>query len=129
MCRLICRLLLAGLLAAMSNSPAAAQNYPTKPVTFVTPAAAGNSPDVITRLVADRLTQLWKQQVVVINRPGAGGLIAAQTASGLPNDGYSLYLTQASTYNVLPIQQGSKMPDRKRTRLNSSHVSETGMPS
>src|ERR1043166_7048648 len=110
MCRLICGLLLAGLLAAISNSPAAAQNYPTKPVTFVTPAAAGNSPDVITRLVADRLTQLWKQQVVVINRPGAGGLIAAQAASGLPNDGYSLYLTQASTYNVLPIQQGSKMP-------------------
>ena len=109
MCRLICGLLLAGL-AAASSTPATAQNYPTKPVTFVTPAAAGNSPDVITRLVADRLTQLWKQQVVVINRPGAGGLIAAQAASGMPNDGYSLYLTQASTYNVLPIQHGSKMP-------------------
>ena len=45
------------------------------------PAAAGNSPDVVTRIVADRLTQLWKQQVVVINRPGAGGLIAAQAAA------------------------------------------------
>jgi|ERR1051326_4302471 tripartite-type tricarboxylate transporter receptor subunit TctC len=103
-------LLLAGVVAATSSTPAAAQDYPTRPVTFITPAAAGNSPDVITRLVADRLTQLWKQQVVVINRPGAGGLIAAQAASGLPNDGHSLYLTQASTYNVLPIQQGSKMP-------------------
>jgi tripartite-type tricarboxylate transporter receptor subunit TctC len=108
--RLECGLLLAGLLTAASVAPVAAQDYPTKPVTFVTPAAAGNSPDVITRLVADRLTQLWKQQVVVINRPGAGGLIAAQAAAGLPNDGYSLYLTQASTYTVLPIQQGSKMP-------------------
>ena len=108
--RSISSLLFAGVLAAASNTSAGAQDYPTKPVTFITPAAAGNSPDVITRLVADRLTQLWKQQVVVINRPGAGGLIAAQAASGLPNDGYSLYLTQASTYNVLPIQQGSKMP-------------------
>ena len=107
--RLGSSLLLATLLV-VSAAPAYAQDYPTKPVTFVTPAAAGNSPDVITRLVADRLTQLWKQQVVVINRPGAGGLIAAQAAAGLPNDGYSLYLTQASTYSVLPIQHGSKMP-------------------
>jgi tripartite-type tricarboxylate transporter receptor subunit TctC len=102
-------LLLAGLLAATSST-ATAQDYPSKPVTFVTPAAAGNSPDVIIRLVADRLTRLWKQQVVVINRPGAGGLIAAEAAAALPNDGYSLYLTQASSYTVLPIHEGSKMP-------------------
>jgi tripartite-type tricarboxylate transporter receptor subunit TctC len=110
MCRLASSLLLAGLLALISASPGAAQDYPTRPVSFVTPAAAGNSPDVIIRLVADRLTQLWKQQVIVINRPGAGGLIAAQAASGLPNDGYSLYLTQASSYTVLPIHEGSRMP-------------------
>jgi tripartite-type tricarboxylate transporter receptor subunit TctC len=87
-----------------------AQDFPSKPVTFVTPAAAGNSPDVVTRVVADKLTQLWKQQVVVINRPGAGGLIAAQAAAALPKDGYSIYMTQASTYTVLPIQQEGKMP-------------------
>jgi tripartite-type tricarboxylate transporter receptor subunit TctC len=103
------RLALAGLLAAF-GAPAAAQDYPAKTVTFITPAAAGNSPDVLTRVVADRLTQLWKRQVVVVNRPGAGGLIAAEAAAGLPNDGYSIYMTQASTYTVLPIQQGSKMP-------------------
>ncbi|MBV8827026.1 MAG: hypothetical protein JO084_03350 [Bradyrhizobiaceae bacterium] len=107
--RLACRTVLAGLLALAAGAPAAAQDYPTKPVTFVTPAAAGNSPDVIIRLVADRLTQLWKQQVIVINRPGAGGLIAAEAAAGLPNDGYSLYLTQASSYTVLPIHEGSRM--------------------
>jgi tripartite-type tricarboxylate transporter receptor subunit TctC len=96
--------------AGAASLPAQAQDYPNKPVTFVTPAAAGNSPDVVTRLIADRLTQLWKQQIVVINRPGAGGLIAAQAAAQLPKDGYSIYMTQASTYTVLPIQQGSKMP-------------------
>jgi tripartite-type tricarboxylate transporter receptor subunit TctC len=90
--------------------PAQAQDYPNKAVQFVTPAAAGNSPDVVTRIVADRLTQLWKQQVVVINRPGAGGLIAAQAAAQLPTDGYSIYMTQASTWTVLPIQQEGKMP-------------------
>jgi tripartite-type tricarboxylate transporter receptor subunit TctC len=97
------------LVAAM---PAQAQNYPTKPVTIITPAAAGNSPDVITRLVADRLTQLWKQQIVIINRPGAGGLIAAQAAAAgnIEKDGYTLYMTQASTFNVLPIMQEGKMP-------------------
>jgi tripartite-type tricarboxylate transporter receptor subunit TctC len=110
MYRFASALLLAGLLALTSAASVAAQDYPTRPVTFVTPAAAGNSPDVIIRLVADRLTQLWKQQVIVINRPGAGGLIAAQAAAGLPNDGYSLYLTQASSYTVLPIHEGSRMP-------------------
>ena len=101
---------IAAALSIPAQDNAQAQDYPNKPVTFITPAAAGNSPDVVTRLVADKLTQLWKQQVVVINRPGAGGLIAAQAAAQLPKDGYSIYMTQASTYTVLPIQQGSKMP-------------------
>ena len=97
-------------LVAAASCAAQAEDYPSKPVQFITPAAAGNSPDVVTRIVADRLTGLWKQQVVVINRPGAGGLIAAQAAAALPKDGYSIYMTQASTYTVLPIQQGAKMP-------------------
>jgi len=92
------------------NCSAQAQDYPTKPVTFITPAAAGNSPDVVTRVVADRLTQLWKQQIVVLNRPGAGGLIAAQAAAGVEKDGYTLYMTQASTFTVLPVTQEGKMP-------------------
>jgi tripartite-type tricarboxylate transporter receptor subunit TctC len=97
---------------------AKAQGYPNKPVTFITPAAAGNSPDVVGRIVADKLSQMWKQQVVIINRPGAGGLIAAQAAaaSNVEKDGYTLYMSQASTFNVLPIQQEGKMPfDLMRT--------------
>jgi tripartite-type tricarboxylate transporter receptor subunit TctC len=94
------------------GAAASAQDYPSKPVTFITPAAAGNSPDVVTRLVADKLTQIWKQQIVVLNRPGAGGLIAAQAAaaSNIEKDGYTLYMAQASTFTVLPITQGAKMP-------------------
>src|SRR6478736_7020350 len=97
-------------IAMVASLPAHAQEYPTKPVTFITPAAAGNSPDVATRFVADRLAQIWKQQVVILNRPGAGGLIAAQAAAAVTPDGYTLYMTQASTYTVLPIVQAGKMP-------------------
>jgi len=100
----------AAAIAAIAALPAQAQDYPSKPVTFITPAAAGNSPDVVTRIVADKLTQLWKQQIVVINRPGAGGLIAVQAAAGVDKDGYTIYMTQASTYTVLPMQQEGKMP-------------------
>jgi tripartite-type tricarboxylate transporter receptor subunit TctC len=89
--------------------PAQSQDYPAKPVTFITPAAAGNSPDVVTRIVADRLTQIWKQQIIVLNRPGAGGLIAAQAAAGVEKDGYTLYMSQASTFTVLPIEQEGKL--------------------
>src|ERR1700692_2059465 len=85
-------------LALVARFPAQAQDFPNKPVTFITPAAAGNSPDVVTRLIADQLTQLWKQQVVVINRPGAGGLIAAQAAAARANDGCALYLAHASPF-------------------------------
>jgi tripartite-type tricarboxylate transporter receptor subunit TctC len=92
-----------------------AQDYPTKPVTFITPAAAGNSPDVVTRVIADRLTQIWKQQIVVLNRPGAGGLIAAQAAAAVEKDGYSLYVAQASTFTVLPIEHEGKMPVNLQT--------------
>jgi tripartite-type tricarboxylate transporter receptor subunit TctC len=93
----------------LASVPGQAQDYPTKPVTIITPAAAGNSPDVATRIVAERLSQMWKHQVVVLNRPGAGGLIAAQAAAGVDKDGYTLYMTQASTYTVLPITQEGRM--------------------
>src|SRR3954470_9837567 len=78
---LSCAIVLSAMLAGMSAGQA--QDYPTRPVTVISPAAAGNSPDVAMRIVADRLSQIWKQQVVVINRPGAGGLIALQAAAAL----------------------------------------------
>jgi putative tricarboxylic transport membrane protein len=105
-----CGSLLVSVLLALASVPADAQEWPGRPVTFITPAAAGNSPDVVTRIVADKLTQMWKQQVVVMNRPGAGGMIAAQAAAGAEKDGYTLYATQSSTFNVLPVEQEGKMP-------------------
>ena len=108
-------MLFVAVAAVFASVPAQAQDYPARPVTLILPAAAGNSPDVVMRVVADRLSQMWKQQVVVINRPGAGGLIALQAAAGAGKDGYSLYMTQASTYTVLPIEQEGKMPVNLQT--------------
>src|ERR1700754_2653070 len=102
--------ILVSMLLALAVSPTLAQEWPTRPVSSITPAAAGNSPDVVTRIVADKLTQLWKQQVVILNRPGGGGLIAAQAAAAVDKDGYTLYATQSSTFNVLPVDQEGKMP-------------------
>lgn len=107
--RILIGVVLCTALAAVPTAKTQAADYPNKPVTMIIPAAAGNSPDVAARLVADRLGNIWKQQVVVINRPGAGGLVAAEAASKVPKDGYTLYMTQASTYTVLPIMQ-EKMP-------------------
>jgi tripartite-type tricarboxylate transporter receptor subunit TctC len=88
------------LLAA--GSLAQAQTYPTGPVRFVTQLPAGVGTDSAMRVVADQLGQLWGQQTVVINQPGAGGLIAARAAASATPDGHTLYMAVASTFVVLP---------------------------
>ena len=83
-------------------APATAEPYPAQPVKIIIQAAAGNGPDVLARIVADRLTELWGQQALVINRPGAGGIIAGQAAATAKPDGYTLYMPSSSTFVVLP---------------------------
>ncbi len=76
--------------------------YPVRPVSLIVPVGAGGGPDVIARIVADRLGQIWHQQFILLNRPGAGGLIALQAAAAIPPNGYTLYMPLSSTYCVLP---------------------------
>jgi tripartite-type tricarboxylate transporter receptor subunit TctC len=70
--------------------PAHSQDWPVKPVRIVVPFPAGGSTDRITRLVAEELTQAFKQQFVVENRPGAGGAVAAAQIARADPDGYTL---------------------------------------
>jgi tripartite-type tricarboxylate transporter receptor subunit TctC len=79
-----------------------AQAFPSKPVRWVVPAAAGSAPDIIARLLSERVTGLWGQQVVVDNRPGAAGNIAAQAVARAPADGYTYLFGQASTLAINP---------------------------
>lgn len=86
-------LLVTGAFAAAlwSGAPSVAQTYPVKPVRYVVAFAAGDSPDIVARLVGDRLSRMWGQQVVVENRVGAGGTIAAAAVANAPPDGYTLF--------------------------------------
>ncbi len=67
-----------------------AQNYPVKPVRYVVPFPAGTGNDIVGRLLTDRLTRLWGQQVIVDNRAGASGAIGAAFVAKAPPDGYTL---------------------------------------
>jgi len=92
---------LAGLAALLSGA-ADAQSWPTRPVKVIMASAPGSAPDVIARIVTDRLAQIWGQQVLIINRAGAGGLIALQALAAAERDNHTLYLPSSSSLVVLP---------------------------
>jgi tripartite-type tricarboxylate transporter receptor subunit TctC len=77
-------------------SPALGEDqYPSRTITIITPLSPGTTIDILARLFADKLSKRFGQQVVVLNRPGAGGLIAAQTVATSPADGYTLLLANS----------------------------------
>jgi tripartite-type tricarboxylate transporter receptor subunit TctC len=73
--------------ALMLSSGAGAQNWPTRPVRFIVSQAAGGTPDIICRILTDRLSQALGQQFVVENRPGGANIVGAQTAAHAVPDG------------------------------------------
>jgi tripartite-type tricarboxylate transporter receptor subunit TctC len=82
--------------------PAAAQNYPTKPVRIVVPQSAGGSTDLVARAVAQRMGDTFKQNVVVDNRPGAGSLHGTDMVAKSAPDGYTL-LVVAASFTINPV--------------------------
>ncbi len=92
----------AGLMAALAALlafPAAAQSWPTKPVKIVVPFGPGGPADVYARIVGQGLTEAFKQQFVIDNKPGAGALIGTEVAAKSPPDGYTL-LMMSNTHTV-----------------------------
>jgi tripartite-type tricarboxylate transporter receptor subunit TctC len=88
------------------GAPAAAEEpYPVRPIKIVMPIPPGSALDVVTRLIGEQLTGRWGQQVVVENRPGAGGLIAAQAVAVALPDGYTLLGGAGSIFTILPAQK------------------------
>ena len=85
--------------AAVLALPAAAQSWPTKPVTIVVPFGPGGPADVYARIVGQGLTEAFKQQFVIDNKPGAGALIGTEVAAKAPPDGYTL-LMMSNTHTV-----------------------------
>jgi len=100
---------LAATVLAILPVLAVAQSYPVKPIRVVVPFGAGSNTDILARTMAVRVTESWGQQVIVDNRPGAGGNIGADLVAKAPPDGYTIVLGAAS---VLAINQSlySTMP-------------------
>jgi len=93
--------LIAGLTVAALCSAAAAQTYPTKTVRMIVGYPPGGPTDVLARIVSQKLTQAWGQQVIVDNRPGASGMIGAEFTARAAPDGYTLLMVPV-TYAVTP---------------------------
>ncbi len=76
---------------------ASAQTYPVKPMRLIVPFAPGGSTDILARMVAQKLTEAWGQQVIVENRPGGGSVIGTDLVAKSAPDGYTLLMTSTST--------------------------------
>ena len=87
-------------LAVLLAAPAQAQTYPNKPIRII----VGPGPDVLSRIIGQKITESWGQQVVVDQRPGGGGVISAELAAKSPADGYTLLMI-TSSYTINAVLQ------------------------
>ena len=83
------------IIALLASSTACAQSFPTKTVRLIAPYEPGGPTDIMSRVLAQQLTPTLGQQVIVENRPGAGGTTGAEYAAKAPGDGYTLLLGTA----------------------------------
>jgi len=91
------------LAGSLAGAPADAQPYPSKPITIIVPFGPGSATDTITRVVAQYLGVALKQTVVVENRPGANGAIAAMYVARAAPDGYTLFMSTNSPQSAVPF--------------------------
>jgi len=101
-----------------------AQEFPVKPVRYVVPFPAGTSNDIVGRLLTDRLTRLWGQQVIVDNRVGASGTIGAAFVAKSPPDGYTLLHCNIAP-NAISLSMLEKVPYEHR---DFAPITRIGMP-
>lgn len=107
---------------ALVASVATAQEYPTKPVRFIVPTAPGGSPDILARIVGNKLGEQMKTQIVVDTRPGGSGIIGVEIAKGGAADGYTLLLVTSTTFASLPVLKKKLPYDPDRDFIALSRV-------
>jgi len=94
---------LAGALAFVATLAFAQHDYPGKPVRIIISFTAGGTTDVVGRKIAERLTAIWKQPVIVENKPGAGGTLGTDYVASQPADGYTLLLSSPGPMVISPL--------------------------
>lgn len=102
-----------------------ADNYPDKAVRILVPNTPGSALDVVTRQVANRLAERWKQPVVVENRAGAGGIVAADAVAKSPADGYTLLAGADGPITIMPSLSVALPYDPKRDLVPVASLGET----
>src|SRR4051812_27948815 len=90
------------LLVALAASAAAAEDYPSRPITLIVPYTAGGGNDAMARIAAEHMSRALGQQIVVENRGGAGGTIATRQAARAAPDGYTLAIGGTGTLAIGP---------------------------
>jgi tripartite-type tricarboxylate transporter receptor subunit TctC len=90
---------------AFSGAVLAQQNYPTRPIRMIVPWPPGQATDLAGRVVAQKLSELFGQQVIADNRPGAGGMIGTDMAAKAPPDGYTLLAASSGPVTINPLLQ------------------------
>ena len=110
------------MLAGAQATRAAADAYPARPIRLLVPSPPGGSPDILARIVANKLTEQMKQQVVVDNRAGASGIVGVDLARRAPPDGYTLLLVTATTFGSLPALKADLPYDAERDFLPLTRI-------
>ena len=96
------RFLLGTTLLAVAAGATSAQGYPTRPIRIIAQFTPGTSTDILARVIGAKLTEAWGQQVVVDNRPGAGGIVGTEIGAKAAPDGYTLTMAVSSAFGINP---------------------------
>src|SRR3954469_18707918 len=103
------RSVLVAILCAGVLASAYAADYPTRPIRMIVPFSPGGTSDTLARILGQKLTETWVQQVVIDTRPGASGIIGSELAARAAPDGYTLLHGNLSQFATNPFLYG-KLP-------------------
>ena len=101
--------LAAAAVALLAITPVAAQNYPVKTVRLIVPFPPGGSTETLARMLSVKLAEIWGQQIIIDNRPGAGGIIGTELGAKAVPDGYTLLMGSGAPLTIIPGFQ-TKLP-------------------
>jgi len=108
--RIVMTLLSSAFLALGAQTLQAQEKYPNRPIKVIVPYAPGGATDIVARIIGDEVQKITGQGFVVINKPGANGILAIDELAKSPPDGYTLMLGNVSTNTITPIIYAHKMP-------------------